>query len=531
MPDWEPPNKEHPPPKPGEPPLHHAARTGDHDAIRAVIRSGVDVNGAFDIALDPGARACPATALMVAAGSGDGATIDTVRLLLSLGADARRTTDAGSAAAFAARGLGWNYRPGGDAARLDALLLADSPLELAGDRGLRLVCETAALGDAGRLAILIQRGAPANPAFDAESARRSYQGLIAGIRLEKRLGSLAAQLPEGVKEVLDGTFANIEREMAERATAGPSAFEIPLFQAAESGSGECVRLLLEAGASPRQRDNDASTALFHAGSADVVTTLVAAGCEMDVVSQWGRDALQHALEEVTPETVDRTRSVVTALLRAGLSLQWTNKHGWTRLQQAAFAENLAAVRCLLELGHAVEPDAHGTTALHQLCWHWDHGDERDDATREMVSLLIRAGVPVNASDAEGNTPLHEAVAGDGANVVAVQELLKHGADPNARNNEGLTPLAFLYENHFEYAKLVPALIGGGANPLIKDNRGLTAIDLARARAAGEEPGWRKAQWADSGGPPCGWKPPAEQGGSEWEMIELMERAARRFSGA
>jgi len=66
--------------------------------------------------------ALPATPLMVAAGSGDGAGAETVELLLQLGAAPRQKLMGRSAARFACKGLGFNYRPGGDATRLRRLL-------------------------------------------------------------------------------------------------------------------------------------------------------------------------------------------------------------------------------------------------------------------------------------------------------------------------------------------------------------------------------------------------------------------------
>lgn len=118
MSDRVPPNAEFPPPKAGEPLLHRAARLGDIEAIERLVHEGHDINAEYDIGLDPGATDWPATPLMVAAGSGDGASVETVQRLLDLGADPKAKTVAGSAAMFACSGLGWNYRPGGDPARL-----------------------------------------------------------------------------------------------------------------------------------------------------------------------------------------------------------------------------------------------------------------------------------------------------------------------------------------------------------------------------------------------------------------------------
>jgi hypothetical protein len=80
-------NPQYLPPKQDEPALHCAARLGDHERIRQLVNNGHDINLPFDIRLDPGGRSALATPLMVAAGSGYGASVETMRLLLELGAD------------------------------------------------------------------------------------------------------------------------------------------------------------------------------------------------------------------------------------------------------------------------------------------------------------------------------------------------------------------------------------------------------------------------------------------------------------
>ena len=75
MSDWSPPNAEFPPPKTDEPRLHRAARLGDIAAINVLVHEGHDINSEYDIGLDPEETEWPATPLMVAAGSGDGASL------------------------------------------------------------------------------------------------------------------------------------------------------------------------------------------------------------------------------------------------------------------------------------------------------------------------------------------------------------------------------------------------------------------------------------------------------------------------
>jgi len=99
-------NPQYLPPKKDEPALHCAARLGDHERIRQLVNEGSDINGLFDMALDPGGRSAFATPLMVAAGSGYGASVETMRLLLGLGANPLLKFEWGSVARFAAGGLG-----------------------------------------------------------------------------------------------------------------------------------------------------------------------------------------------------------------------------------------------------------------------------------------------------------------------------------------------------------------------------------------------------------------------------------------
>jgi ankyrin repeat protein len=155
-------NPDYPPPKPGEPALHRAARIGDHSKIEALVAAGADFEETFDLALDPGGRAMLATPLMVAAGSADGASVETVRLLIQLGANAVRSLGGSNAAHFAVGGLGWNYEKGGDVDRLRVLLDAGCDVHEVDPRGVTLLAEAAATGDPDRVALLLERGADAS---------------------------------------------------------------------------------------------------------------------------------------------------------------------------------------------------------------------------------------------------------------------------------------------------------------------------------------------------------------------------------
>ncbi|WP_394796700.1 ankyrin repeat domain-containing protein [Armatimonas sp.] len=142
-----------------------------------------------------------------------------------------------------------------------------------------------------------------------------------------------------------------------------------------------------------------------------------------------------------------------------------NTDGPTALMLAAFADDIAVTKALLERGAdvnaAATPEGIGTSALFTAVSYGrpeiaklllDHGATvRPSADGEtplyyalmlgdtkLVGKLIERGIPVNMRDPRGNMPLHEAASrGDAA---MLRLLLTMGADPDARNAAGFTPL-------------------------------------------------------------------------------------------
>lgn len=471
-PGWQPPNSEYPPPKAGEPPIHRAARLGDHDAIRQLAASSPCLETVFDLSLDPGARPWLTTPLMVAAGSGDGASVETVRLLLDLGADASRMVEGHSAASFACLGLGWNYRPGGDADRLRVLLDSGSPLPPIPGLANRLLCAAAGSGDAARVRLLLDRGLNPRGHFDPDAARRRAEETKAAMSHSAGDDPFAA-LPESVRAELAESMNEIQAEMAAQQSSAPYSFEIPLFCASESGSDDCLRLLLDSGADPLARDNSSRTALYAASSPEVMHLLLRAGVPLEDADAYEWSPLVAAVMD-GPEALPRIR----ALLDAGANPNSTHDRGYTVFMSAA--ASMSRDPSVLDLLISSGANPHAVSELGYNAFHAaiDVSGEANAETsvRSVLGRLLDLGVDLEHRNQHGETPLARAIAeGTGLEVRVLCEL---GANPSATDVARTTTL--LHQSvqgpGVHRPEKAEALLRAGVHPTTRDADGFTPLE-------------------------------------------------------
>lgn len=160
---------------------------------------------------------------------------------------------------------------------------------------------------------------------------------------------------------------------------------------------------------------------LYEGRRDEVDALLEAGPTLDV------------FEAAALGRTDRVRELVEG--DAGLVHAWS-PDGFQALHLAAFFGHADAVELLLE--PSADPailsrhEFVKVTPLHSAVAQEGAEDLRT------VEVLLQRGAPVEARAEGGGTPLHSAAFN--GNVAVVQALLAHGADPNTAKEDGKTPL-------------------------------------------------------------------------------------------
>lgn len=162
--------------------------------------------------------------------------------------------------------------------------------------------------------------------------------------------------------------------------------------------------------------------------------------------------------------------------------------GARALYDAAMDWDDAGVLALLESG--VDPnaaDSHGRTALHAVCFDADPDSGELSAEGSglcadvrIIDALVRHGADVNARDSTGQTPLFDALRGDGPNLRAARALIDRGALVDAVDHAGRSPL--MESISWWNGKSVLFLLRAGARLRARDRDGVTVEELVRAHA-------------------------------------------------
>jgi ankyrin repeat protein len=232
-----------------------------------------------------------------------------------------------------------------------------------------------------------------------------------------------------------------------------------LALAAWGGNAPIVQLLLAAGA----RDDQALGAAVFAGRDDVAETLLARGVSAPAIAE---------------ATASAAGDGHVAILRRLLSkLADVPRDGVEALTFAANENQVAAIALLLDAGVPVDAvDAQGDTALLRAA--------RSDCV-EAVDLLLSRGASAAARTREGATALHVAIG-----TAVGDRLLAHGAIIDAKNAAGATALVALvgYLDLSLGEAWLPWLVAKGADVNATDADGASVLFLvAASRGSGPSP--------------------------------------------
>jgi ankyrin repeat protein len=288
----------------------------------------------------------------------------------------------------------------------------------------------------------------------------------------------------------------------------PHGLGPPLFVAATSGSQECVRVLLAAGADPVVEGPDGLTALYEA----------VAGSDVDIA----RELLEHdpkldvekaPSEQVTPlmRAIGlRNTELVSLLLEHGATVNFADRSSVeftkTPLSLACLQGDLDIVKLLLAKGADVNyaedgsdaPLLSATTGSLAVTKHllldetidvkWTASDgttalHMASFDPSLVTEFLQRGAHIDAHSETYGTTLHKATRSN--RIQTIKALLAndpkpdidfvYGEDGWEEDEIGFTALQLACK--FSLPECVKVLLKGGANPRFKNKDGEDAIDI------------------------------------------------------
>jgi len=439
----------------GEARLADAVEKQDSAAVLALVTQKADVNVA---------QADGTTALMWAVRQDDAELVDRLlRAGAKVSAVNRYDITALSLACVNA-----------DPAMIERLLKAGADANAAGPEGETALMTVAHTGNVEAAKVLLAHGAKVD-------ARESWRGQTA------LMWAAGQSHPAMVRELLahgaDVNARSAQQEWARQVTSEPrekwmpQGALTPLLFAARQGCVECAQILVEKGADLNAADLEGVSPLLLAlinGHYDVAGFLIGKGANVNAADKTGRTALYAAVDFHTmpasnrpaPKEIDNALSsmdIVKMLIEHGANVNAQLERqqpyrtkldrgddtmfgaGTTPLLRAAKAGDTEVVRLLLAKG--ADPKLTTRTGINPLMAAAGVGTREEDTTGrrkteadavETITLLLEAGVDVNAVDGAGRSAMHGAAMW-GLDPV-VKFLAERGAKLDVKDKRGFTPL-------------------------------------------------------------------------------------------
>ena len=314
----------------------------------------------------------------------------------------------------------------------------------------------------------------------------------------KSLAQMLEQVPELLKASASGDVRTVKQLIDEEQSINvrhPRDGYTPLHQAAQEGSAEVVKLLIDAGANIYLRrnkgysGNNAFDIAIEEGHTEVVKLF--ADTILPIVPSYLFDAASNGHTEIMKILIEAASNkydqdhrfylptilnsidygilhkavanghidIVRLLLRAGAStvavspsygdyklktpIDLAHEQGHANLVQMLERAQILELFEAARAGHVHHVKALLAAGASTQARLGDYGgtalhDAAQEGHTAVVKLLIDAGSPINAQGQAGDTPLHAAALK--GQVEAARVLIGSGANVNATNNGGSTPL-------------------------------------------------------------------------------------------
>ncbi|ELR11667.1 ankyrin, putative [Acanthamoeba castellanii str. Neff] len=252
-----------------------------------------------------------------------------------------------------------------------------------------------------------------------------------------------------------------------------------LLAAAKYGRADYMQMLLAAGADPNVREAAyGNTPLMLAAlrsCASAVKELIERGADVNAQNRLGDTALHKAAAEPGAST----QCVEMLLACPSISLVLANNNGQSALCRAINRGNVDAVRLLVRAVNGLESDLQRRAEIARalLC------AAREDQQLPALQAILQDAPPgsVALRDELGNTALHVAGTRSPGNTTSkaahAQALIEHGADVNATNDDGETPLHTNVQQSASY-EFLKCLVDHGADVTARDAAGRSVLHRA-----------------------------------------------------
>jgi ankyrin repeat protein len=443
-----------------EPQLIETVKSGNVDAVRALLKERVDVNAR---------QGDGATALHWAVHRNDGSVVD---LLLRAGATPDLADDTGATPLY----LACVNRSG---PMVERLLQARANPNAALVSGETVLMTCARTGEATGVRALLTRGANVNA---TEPGHHQTALMWAAAQSEPKAVEALLEGGADVRARSRSYTQTVTSEVTQRAGREelnytvPRGGSTPLLFAARSGDAESARLLIEAGADVNDELPDGASALVvaaHSGHTSAATLLLEKGADPNAAAV-GYTALHAAVLRGDLNLVKvllAHKANPNAQITKGMPVRRTSQDfelpktlmGATPYLLAAKFLEADIMRALAAGGADTRlPMNDGATPLLAAAGMGivaPAQDERRGTNRrglaiidggtvepesqvvEAVSAALTLGSDINGTNPAGETAVHIASAQGYDSVVKL--IVERGADLNARNAKGLTPLGAL----------------------------------------------------------------------------------------